>query len=186
MKLSVAILLIASFLLFSCNTPSHFEKEFNCSSGNSNVLKNLEENQDVKKTFSIQLPKHWKINLFFDEKQSSVYAADTTKQLTETTLLDVTSIRQKYTFNKNFEKRLKINDANQGLTNTSSQPVQFLNKEAYYAISTGKKGKFSYKIFNLFINSDNNSFHIKTEVYGDSLVDQRFCKALTLIKSIKI
>ena len=58
---------------------------------------------DVKKTFSVAYPKNWKTNLYFDETQSSIFTADTTKQLTETVLLDITFINKEINFNDSFK-----------------------------------------------------------------------------------
>ena len=51
----------------------------------------------------------------------------------------------------------------------------------------GKKGKFNYQICNIFIKVNESNFILaKTEIYGDSLVNQRFCKSFSLIENIKL
>ena len=183
MKSVIRIAFISIFII-SCNK-TELEKEFSCSS--PSVVDTTEMVTDIKKTFSIELPKHWKTNLFYDKMQSSIYAADTTKQLTETVLLDVTQLQSTYQFNDTFKKQLTINDSIQNLINKQQKLFQFKNKNAYYAISNGKKGKFSYQILNIFLQqNDNSSFHLKAEIYGDDNVKKRFCKAIHTLNSITI
>lgn len=78
--------LLTSLLLMSCQDKSEISQEFNCQKVSFN---NLEIVEDVKDLFSLEIPKDWKTNLYQDEVQSSVFTADTTKQLTETVLLDI-------------------------------------------------------------------------------------------------
>ena len=51
----------------------------------------------------------------------------------------------------------------------------------------GEKRGFNYQICNTFIKLNASSFIIaKTEIYGDSLVNQRFCEAFSLLENIKL
>ena len=62
----------------SCQKKSVLETGFSC---DSSFHYELEEVVDVKKKFSVQLPKKWKTNLYYAALQSSIYTGDTTKQL---------------------------------------------------------------------------------------------------------
>ena len=66
--------------LSSCSKKTQFINEFNCEVA---VFQNLERIEDVKKLFSVYYPDSWKTNLYYDKNQSSIYTADTTKQLKE-------------------------------------------------------------------------------------------------------
>jgi hypothetical protein len=174
---------LASLLFFSCNK-SEIKKDFNCIKTEFNNLENV---TDVRDLFSIELPKDWKINLYEDETQSSIFAADTTKQLTETVLLDVTFIKNEI----NFDEAFLLNQEQENLVNNlikiKSKKVTILNKPSLYIIYKGKKGTFNYQTCHTFIKiNEDNFIFAKTEVYGDSLVNFRFCKAIQLIENIKI
>ena len=148
---------------------------------------NLEIVDDVKNQFSVGLPKSWKTNLYYDAVQSSIFSADTTKQLTETVLIDVSYIKEKIDFSDAFKLKLEQENLSNKLIQTTSKEINLLQKSSYYSISRGKKGKFAYQMCNTFIKlNDENFLQIKTEVYGDSLVNERFCKAFQLINTIKI
>lgn len=183
MKSIIRIAFISLFII-SCNK-TELEKEFSC---NSNFLIGTTEMvTDIKKTFSIKIPKHWKTNLFYDKTQSSIYAADTIKQLTETVLIDVTQLKIGYEFNTLFKKQLTLNDSILKLINKQQKQFQFKNKNAFYTISKGEKSNFSYQILNIFLQQNgSSSFHLKTEIYGDDNVNKRFCKAIHTLNSITI
>ena len=124
-KVFYTIFLLGSLLLFSCNNRSEISSEFNCS---SSKLKNLEKVTDVKELFNIHLPKNWKINLYQDKSQSSIFAADTIKELTETTLLDITFIKNKINFNEDFLLKQEQENLPRKLIKTTSVS-NFQNKQ---------------------------------------------------------
>tara|TARA_B100000795_G_C22805741_1_gene444781 strand:- start:1595 stop:2155 length:561 start_codon:yes stop_codon:yes gene_type:complete len=178
------ILFLASILSFSCTNKSEIIKDFNCL--NSGFDK-LEKVDDVKGLFSIQLPTNWKINLYQDEVQSSIFAADTTRQLTETVLLDVTLINNKINFDDVFLLQQEQENLARNLIKTKSKKITLLEKSSIYIVYKGKKGEFNYQTCHTFIKIDEkNIIFAKTEVYGDSLVNERFCNSFSLIENIKI
>jgi hypothetical protein len=178
------LLFLAILLLFSCKNQSEISKDFNCSTSTFN---NLETVDDVKNLFSIQLPKNWKINLYTDSSQSSIFAADTIKQLTETVLLDVTFIQNKINFDETFLLQQEQENLTKGLIKTKSKKGILLEKPSIYIIYKGKKGEFNYQTCHTFIKiNEDNFIFAKTEVYGDSLINERICRSLSLIENIKI
>tara|TARA_R110002126_G_scaffold206886_1_gene353992 strand:+ start:23784 stop:24356 length:573 start_codon:yes stop_codon:yes gene_type:complete len=178
------IVLVASLLCYSSHTPSEIGKDFNCKNITFN---NLETVDDMKALFSVDLPKNWKINLYQDEVQSSIFAADTTKQLTETMLLDVTFIQNKINFDDAFLLKQEQEYLSENLIKIKSKAITFQEKSALYMVFKGKKGVFDYQICNTFIKVNASNFiFAKTEVYGDSLVNQRFCEAFLLLENIKL
>lgn len=184
LKHSVFLFFTTTLLFLACKKPSELNNEFNCS---TIAFYNLEKVDDVKELFSIEIPKNWKTNLYQDEVQSSIFTADTTKQLTETVILDVTHIQNKIDFNETFVLQQEQENLAKGLIKTKSKNTVFLNKPSYYLVFKGKKGKFNYQVCNLFIKTNESNFILaKTEIYGDSLIDKRFCEALSLIENIKL
>ncbi|MCL7762807.1 hypothetical protein MPF19_05215 [Polaribacter sp. Z014] len=177
------LIIIALHLFISCSHPSEIRKNFNCKPYS---FKNLEEVKDVKNLFSIEIPKTWKTNLYYDDLQSSIYTADTIKQLTESLLLDVTFINKSINFDTSFKLEQEQENLSKRLIKIKSEETTFLEKPSYYTVSKGKKGKFEYQVCHLFIKINEQNFILaKAEVYGDSLVNNRLCKAFTLIEKIK-
>lgn len=169
-------------LLFSCHSRSRISQELDC---NPESYKNLEAIEDFKRLFTVQFPDNWKTNLYYDNNQSSIYTADTTKQLTDTYLIDITHVSNELKLNKDFYQKFTSNLSSEQLVETTSYELKFQEKESYYSRASGKKGKFNYEVSHLFIKiNTNNYIHAKAEVYGDSLVNQRFCNAFSLIEKI--
>ena len=178
------VLLISTLLFFSCQKKSELSATFNCS---TNTLKNLEKVEDLKSVFSIDLPKDWKINLYQDEIQSSIFTADTTKQLTETVLLDVTYINKKIDFNDDFLLKQQQENLSKKLIQVQSKKITFKEKPTVVMHFKGRKGNFDYQVCNTFIKLNTSNFLLaKVEVYGDALVNERFCKAIESLDNIII
>jgi len=174
---------LISLLLFSCSGKTQISKDFDCS---RDFFSSTEKITDMKKLFSVEFPKKWKTNLYFDSGQSSIYGADTTKQLTKSVLLDVSFIQQSVFFDDNFKLNLEREKLSESLIRIKSKNQNFNKRESYYALSIGKKGNYKYQVLDYFIKVNNQSFlHAKTQVYGDSLVNERLCEAIQLIEKIK-
>ena len=182
MKKLLILFVGASLLLCSCSQQSEVSKKFNCKPTN---FTNLEKIEDVKNLFSLEIPKKWKTNLYYDDLQSSIYTADTTKQLTESLLLDITFINKSINFDASFKLKQEQENLSKSLIKTTSEETVLLDKPSYYTISKGKKGKFDYQVCHFFIKINEQNFILaKAEVYGDSLVNKRLCNAFALIEKI--
>ena len=142
---------IIIIVLSSCSKKTQFINEFDCE---FEVFRNLERIDDVKKLFSVYYPYSWKTNLYYDKNQSSIYTADTTKQLKETMLLDITHIASELVFDSNFIKKFNSNLKKQQLTEISSNQILFRDKPTFYSEAKGFKNKFKYSLLNLFIKLD--------------------------------
>jgi hypothetical protein len=181
------LLLKAFFICFifsSCNTKETLINQLQCK---VKEFKNLEEVVDYQNNFALQIPKNWKTNLYKDDIQSSIYTADTTKQLTETILIDISLVKKNIYFNERF----LLNEEQQNLKNqlikTTHQKLEFKEKTALLSTYVGKKGKFKYQKNLLHMKLNDQQFILaKIEIYGDSLVNYRFCNAINLIETIEI
>ena len=179
----IILLIGASLLLLSCSQQSEISSDFNCK---TSIFKDLEEVKDVKNLFSVQIPKTWKTNLYYDQIQSSIYTADTTKQLTETLLLDFTIINKNIKFDTAFKLKQEQENLTKKLIKIKSKETSIINKPTYFTISKGKKGSYDYQVCHFFIKVNEQNFILaKAEVYGDSLVNKRLCKAFSFIENIK-
>ncbi|MDT7831835.1 hypothetical protein RQM59_05550 [Flavobacteriaceae bacterium S356] len=170
-------------ILMSCQGSSELSLDFQC--GGS--ISNLEDVADFENKFSMPIPKDWKVNLYYDSAQSSIYFADTTKQLTETTIVDVTFIKQKTNFDAAFLSNVQTNYVNAALKEEKNKTFSLNDYPSYYTVAKGIRNNFPYTICNVFINTmgDGTFIHAKLEVYGDSLVEQRLCKGIDLVEKIR-
>jgi hypothetical protein len=178
MKYNFFFLII--IVLSSCSKKTQFINEFDCEVV---AFQNLERIEDVKNFFSVYYPDSWKTNLYYDKNQSSIYTADTTKQLKETMLLDITHISSELVFDSNFIRKFNSNLKQQQLTVINSNKILFSDKPTFYSEAKGVKNKFRYSVLNLFIKLDEKNYiHSTIEVYGDSLRRKRICKGINLLE----
>ena len=177
------LVVCACSVIIACQDSSALTKDFNC----DDSLSNLEDVPDFENKFSMPIPKDWKVNLYYDKAQSSIYFADTTKQLTETTIVDVTFIKQKTNFDSIFLKNVQANYIHTGLQEEENKTFQLYEYPSYYTVAKGTRNNFTYTICNVFIKTsgDGKFIHAKLEVYGDSLVEQRLCKVINLVENIR-
>ena len=167
-------------VLSSCSKKTQFINEFDCEVV---AFQNLERIEDVKKLFSVYYPDSWKTNLYYYKNQSSIYTADTTKQLKETMLLDITHISSELVFDSNFIRKFNSNLKQQQLTEINSNKILFRDKPTFYSEAKGVKNNFRYSVLNLFIKLDEKNYiHSTIEVYGDSLRRKRICKGINLLE----
>ena len=105
--------------------------------------------------------------------------------LTQSYTLDITYVYSELKLDEKFIQRFKGNLTQKQLVETTSYEFEFQEKEAYYSRALGKKMGFDYQICNLFIRINSGNYvHAKAEVYGDSLVNERICNAISLVEKI--
>jgi len=177
------LVIIFSGLLFACGSESRISKDLDC---DSDGYPNLEKIEDFKKLYAVQYPDNWKTNLYYDKNQSSIFTADTTKQLTETMMLDITHVSNKLELDDAFILKFKKGLVNEKLVETASYEFQFKDKEAYFSRAIGKKRGFDYQVLNIFIKINTESYMTaEIRVFGDSIVNQRLCNGISLLEKIE-
>ena len=176
MKHFFAFLILLS-IMFSCNQKSELALYFNCNKDYGNYdLKTL---NDINNNFSITFPSHWKSSLYYDDYQSDIYIADTTKSLTSTYILNISNKKGELIFDKNFKTKLTSEINLQNLQLIKIDSFQYLETNSYYIHATGNKNNYSYTLIEIFKPSNNNSFFdIKLEFYGDNQLNERICEAI--------
>lgn len=180
------ILLLAFVIgILSCQK-SGIEKELGCDS--SPKMGEIKEIRDIKKKFKLVVPKNWETQLYYDDFKSQIYAADTTKQLTETYILDVAW----------HQGELNINDAlaktvadtltfKEQLTTVKSGFGKFKKKESFWNLSQGKRSGRLYTFIQLYLKTEEDEYFLMTtKLYGNIDVDTRLCESLAMFDRIKI
>lgn len=176
-------LLSIFMIMASCNTNHHLENDFNCS---VQIPYDLEEISDFKNKFQIELPKKWKTKLYYDDAVSSIFSADTTKNLTKSIILDISFIDTSIPIDKQFIEKIKGENLKLNLKELKSEVINFNGLQSFYTLTKGKRGKFNYHNFTIFSKVNLGFLQMKTELYGDSLVNQRICTAIKLIEKIRL
>ncbi len=176
-------LIILIITLSGCQKDS-IKKSFDCNTTTNYA--NTEEVQGILNHFKIEIPSNWKSELYFDKTQSRFYSADTTRELTETYIIDVTWHQGEIQFNNDFDV-LVMNDLkqNQQLIPIKSGFGDFRDIPAYYNLSKGMHSDFEYHFFQIFLKTSvDEYFTLTTKVYGTEFVDERICASISLFENI--
>ena len=183
MKKIIALLLIIASIsscqkndlsaIFDCKTSTDFGK-----------VKKL---NDVMKKFKLTVPIDWKTQLYYDNFHSEIYSADTTKSLTETFIIEASWHQGELYLNKEFEKRLQDTLAiKEGVKLVRSDFINFKKNPAYWNLSKGKKGDHNYHFLQVYVKTKVDEYYtFTTKIYGDSLVNERFCNSIQFYNQIE-
>ena len=184
MKYSISIILI--IILFSCTkpVPDALQKEFSCSNV---VLEKTEIVQDFQKKFQLQIPKKWNKKFFYNEYQTSLMTADSLLPLTKSFILDVSlnngdlkvddNIKNTVIRNIISKEHLRINKFGIG---------KFHKKPSVWLLAEGTRNELPFHLFKLLSKKDAKTYYqIEAQIYGDSLVNERVCKIISIVESLK-
>ncbi len=177
------IILILFLTLISCQKEDLTEV-FNCK-GTTNFSK-TKEYTDVLKHFKINIPKSWNTELYYDEFQSELYSADTTKRLTETYIVDITWHQGELVFNNDFEQKvIQVLKGKEHLKVVKSGYGKFKKLSSYYILSQGKNSNHDYHFLQIFIKYKADEYYtLTTKIYGNEFIEERICTSISLFKDI--
>ncbi len=176
-------LLIMALVCISCQN-SKFEKEFDCNTPIQ--FTQTKTYKDVLGHFEMKVPKSWKTELYYDEYQSALYSADTTKELSDTYILDITWHQGELVLNKDFEVKVAQNATrNLQLVPVKSGFGDYLGHPSYYYIGTGKNGELSWHYLQIYVQHSIDEYYtLNAKIYGNEFVDERICASFGLFKNI--
>ena len=182
MKYSI-LLAVLAFSFLGCEN-SKFEREFDCDTPVH--FTNTKTYKDVLNHFEIDIPKNWRTKLYYDELQSKVYTADTTKQLSESYIIDVTWRQGELIFNDEFEEKVnELASRDFQLIPVKSGYGKFLDKPSYYHISTGKNANMNWHFLQIYVQYNTDEYYLlSSKIYGDDFVSERICATFALFKNI--
>ena len=183
MKRIIALVLLVSSL--SCQK-NDIESEFDCDS--TPKLGETKEIRDILKKFKLIVPKDWSTQLYYDEFKSQIYAADTSKQLTETYILDVAWHQGELTLDEALAKNVKDTlYIKEQMTTVRSGFGNFKKKPSHWNLSQGKESGRLYTFLQLYLKTEvDEYFLLTTKLYGDTNVDSRLCESIALFDKVKI
>ncbi len=172
-----------ALVLTSCSQKSELSLAFNCS--NTRVNSDLKFIDDIHKNYRISFPVNWKSTLYFDDYQSDIYLADTTKSLTSTYILNISQKKGNIEFNDDLKEKIYLNSQNQQLEILAYNQFNFINSPAIYVHSKGLRNNFSYQQINILKPTINSFYDIKIELYGEENIDNRLCEAIHYINLLQ-
>ncbi len=179
----IFVLTLLTLFLTSCQK-SKFEREFECETPSSYTQ--TKTYKDVLGHFEIDVPSSWKTELYYDEFQSALYTADTTKTLRETFILDVSWRQGELVLNKDFEVKVAQNATrNLKLIPVKSGFGEYLGNPAYYHIATGKSDDLSWHYLEVYVQHKVDEYYVFTaKIYGNEFVSERICSSFSIFGDI--
>jgi hypothetical protein len=178
----ISILLVFT-LLVSCQRTNPLHAILNC---DVNRHVNTILVQDFNENFSLSIPRHWKINHYYDQFKSEIYAADTTRELTDTYIFDASFNNGSLVFDDYFFKRIDSVLSNEQLELMNSGTVELNENIGYWYLVNGTKNGYPYHKFNLsFPCGKDTYFNTFTELYGDTQIQERLCDSFNLLDNLE-
>lgn len=173
-----------SLVVLSCTHKSALSADFECESISSFET---QKEEDLKRKFEISVPKSWKINLYQDEIQSSIFIADTAVSLSKSILIDATWVDKTIDFDRTFKLKNEREALLKGLIKINSNDFTFKRNLAHYTLYKGVKNNLAFQSLQTFIQTESKNFiQINIDIYGDQQVQDRICEALSIVENIKI
>ena len=182
-KLMLIVAMLA-VILTSCKN-SKFEREFSCDTPMS--FSNTKTYKDVLDHFEIDIPKNWKTSLYYDEYQSKLYSADTTRNLSESYIIDVTWHQGELIIDDDLERLVSEQVGREfNLIPVKAGEGEFLDHPSYYHISTGKKNNMNWHYLQIYLKYAPDEYYTLTsKIYGDELVTERICASFAVFKELE-
>ena len=181
MQFKFGVLFIILITTVSCSKNTALETAFDCS--NRVSFSDTKKVKDIKKNFTMSVPTNWKTQLYYDEFQSDIFTADTTKQLSDTYILDTSWKLGELQLNTEFETKM-LSSTDMTVVNSKFEDIQ--EKPAFWYVLKGENKGFDYQVLHIYIKTSVDTYlEIKTEVYGTENVHKRLCESIQLIKTIE-
>lgn len=176
------ILSIVILILTSCEKKTKLQEEFLCK---THQFSNTETIADFKNKFTLEIPKHWKTELYFDNVQSQIFTADTTENLTQSYTVNVEYNSGDLQINNEFSTKIIQDLEAKQLQVLKNKNDIFNGKSSFWAVAKGKKQNFDYYYFELFVKENNTNYYkLSSEIYGNENIDERFCESIALMQSL--
>jgi len=177
-------LIVFSFMMISCKNNDLLDT-FDCNT--SSHFTDSKKYHDVLKKFKVSIPKHWKTELYFDEYQSEIYSADTTKQLSESYIIDLAWHQGELVFDEDFEQKILENLTQiEHLETVVSGYSTFVKHKIYYNLSVGKNTDITYHYLQIYMQYREDTYYIfNSKIYGNEFVNERVCASISLFQGIQ-
>lgn len=183
MKHTIASLLFI-VIFSSCSKQTSLQKEFICE---TQSFTNTETVNDFKNKFSVTIPKHWKTQLYFDNLQSQIFTADTTKNFTNTYQINFEYNSGDLKVNEEFKTKIITDLKTNNLQLLKSKQDNFKEKPSFWTVSKGKKSNYDFYYFEMFVKSSKiNYIKVTSEIYGNKNIDERFCESIAIIEQMEL
>lgn len=184
-RISVFILIILTTFVFTSCESNVLDERFDCNGQKG--YGGTKEYRDVLKRFTVAIPSTWKTQLYYDEFQSEIYSADTTKELTSSFIIDFVWHQGEVILDSIFATKVDVLLQNEKLKMIDDGYGEFKNFPAYYNYSQGEQLGFDYHYLQLFVKTNvDEYFTISSKVYGLDNINERICESIGIMNTLEI
>lgn len=171
------------FLLFSCQKTTTIYNLLECTPNQEFVhQKTL---RDVKNGFEINIGENWKRELYFDDYQSRIYAADTTKNYTSSFIVDITRFKGKIIIEDAFKQQLVQTIQKKENHHIIKEGfVEFQNKKSYVVFSFEKKGIHQTYTLECYIPDGESYYLLISTINGSENLANNVLESLQVFNSL--
>jgi hypothetical protein len=181
MRIFIGLILIIFFTL-ACSNSSQLNKEFGCKTSQVN---NMEKETDFFENYSVKIPNTWKKSFYYDDLQSEIFVADTTKVFEDTYILEFSMLNGKMEANEVFKKMVYQKANATQLEKIKDNFISFKGKKGYYFYGKGKIQQVELHVFQYYLQiNDKQYFMAKSEIYGNEKVKERLCESIQIFNSL--
>ncbi len=183
-KIHYTIFCLIFITLFSCKKKKDLGTLLNINKhtqfNHSKVIR------DVKNNFEITIGDTWKRELYFDDYQSRIYAADTTRNYSSSFIIDITRFKGKIILDKAFKNEL--------LTNIEKAPknymisngfLQFNKQPAYYVFSFERQHQKEIYTLDYYIEDDEYYYLLRSTINTSKNLPNSLDESVTIFNSLK-
>jgi hypothetical protein len=176
------LILLFLCLFLSCHKQTELAQQLNCKSKLSVPATKIE---DFNKNFTINIPNNWKTELYFNKTDSDIYAADTTKELTKSYIINTSYTLGTLDFGKDFLNKIDSVNLAEKVSKTNAFFSNFNNKTSYWYLVKGEKNGFILTELNGYVYvSEKNYWRCSVSVYGEQEISERICEAIGILQSV--
>jgi hypothetical protein len=171
-----------ALLLTGCQQPSLQKALFgSCkSTQQEQAQKNIE---DLHQRFEISIPSNWKKEFFIDSSSTRFYCADTTKELTDTYIIEIGHYTKNILLDTLFVKTIEgeVLQKEKGEV-LQSKLVRLGKKKGYSIHSKYRRLGFDFQtVQSYFPNANGSLYLLKVEAYGTENSEARLCEGMALL-----
>lgn len=163
---------------------------FSCKTINNESESDLKKVFDLKGKFEIELPSNWHKEYNSTEFSSGIISSDTTKEVSETIIINVNWNQDTIYINSHLEKLMDSLNLTVGLETKIKKSGRINEYRTYFNYSTrlDSTTELRYNQLLYILNSDSISGHIllMASIYGDSISQRQSEQIAEIVKSIKL
>lgn len=141
--------------------------------------------RDVKNNFEVNIGAHWKRELYFDDYQSRIYTADTTKSYSSSFIIDITRFKGKIIIEEEFKNQLVSTIQKKAQNYVIKEGfLEFKEKPAYCIYSFEKQLEHVVYTIECYVADGDNYYLLTSTINGSNNLNNNLSETLAIFNSL--